>query len=336
MMQHPKVSFIVPVYKVEQYLERCVESILKQTMPDLEVILIDDGSPDNCPKMCDTYAAIDERVKVIHQPNKGLSAARNAGLNLSTGEYIIFVDSDDYVEETIAEELLCFCKQYETECCMCHFYKGNKRVTTDFKKEEQFRVFFSDELLRKWHSLYTDIETPAWAKIYKRTLFFENGNAIISYPEGRLFEDVMTTHLLVARANKVGIINKALYHYTYNKQSITHSRYSVKRFQDVIFAQETRYMFFMENREKYPLAYERMEGFFYLTLILNYCAAIYEKINIQKDELTKIRIWTKEHYNEVLYGHGVNELEKVVIVLYRYIPFLLAKCFFPLYKIIKG
>ena len=104
-MHSPKISIIIPVYKVEKYLSRCMDTILNQTLKDIEIILIDDGSPDNCPELCDEYAKQDNRVKVIHKNNEGLGFARNSGLEIATGEYVAFVDSDDYVKKSMFEEL---------------------------------------------------------------------------------------------------------------------------------------------------------------------------------------------------------------------------------------
>ena len=119
----PQISVIVPVYKVEQYLKRCVDSILHQTFSDLEVILVDDGSPDNCPAMCDKYAGTDSRVKVIHQKNAGVSAARNAGLSVASGEYITFVDSDDFIDPQMYEKMLAVAEKYDCDVVMCDCMK---------------------------------------------------------------------------------------------------------------------------------------------------------------------------------------------------------------------
>ena len=105
MRKHSLISVIVPIYKVQDYLKECIESIINQTYSDIEVILVDDGSPDRCPQMCDEWAKRDSRIRVVHKKNGGLSSARNAGLDVAKGEYISFVDSDDFVEETMLEEL---------------------------------------------------------------------------------------------------------------------------------------------------------------------------------------------------------------------------------------
>ena len=111
----PNVSIIIPIYNVEQYLRRCVDSVLQQTLENIEIILVDDGSPDNCPLICDQYKAQDNRVKVVHKKNGGLSSARNAGLKIATGEYILFLDSDDWIEPETAEELVSIAEKYRVQ-----------------------------------------------------------------------------------------------------------------------------------------------------------------------------------------------------------------------------
>ena len=119
MNNNPKISVIVPVYKVEKYLDRCVESIVNQTYKNLEIILVDDGSPDNCPVMCDEWAEKDERIRVIHKENGGLADARNAGMNIATGDYIGFVDSDDWIEPNMYEVLLKNALKYDADISRC-------------------------------------------------------------------------------------------------------------------------------------------------------------------------------------------------------------------------
>ena len=123
---NPKVSIIVPVYNVEKYLDRCMESLLNQTLKDIEIILVDDGSPDNCPQMCDDYAKKDSRVKVVHKANAGLGYARNSGLDVATGEYVAFVDSDDYVELDMYEQMYEASLNYQVQMVLCGFNRDNK------------------------------------------------------------------------------------------------------------------------------------------------------------------------------------------------------------------
>ena len=127
----PKVSIIVPIYNVEKYLDRCIQSLLNQTLKDVEIILVDDGSPDNCPKMCDEYAMKDLRIKVIHKQNAGLGYARNSGLEIATGEYVAFVDSDDYVESDMYERWYEAINTYNVGMVLCGFYRDKQGRKTE-------------------------------------------------------------------------------------------------------------------------------------------------------------------------------------------------------------
>ena len=180
-----KISVIVPVYKVEKYLNRCVESICKQSYSNLEILLVDDGSPDSCPQMCDEYAKADSRIIVIHKENGGLSSARNAALEVATGDYVICVDSDDYIHPRAVEKLYQACVMYQADIAMgLHFVeKGEKLLIEDpvvdeveiYSAVEALQVLLADKKMRNY----------AWNKLYKRELFEE-----VRYPEGRNYEDI--------------------------------------------------------------------------------------------------------------------------------------------------
>ena len=200
-MTTPLISVIVPVYRVEKYLERCVKSILSQTYKNLEVILVDDGSPDQCPAICDACAEKDARVKVIHQENKGLSGARNAGIDAASGEYLAFVDSDDYVSPHFIEELYQLLQ--DTGCaigqCRFSYVKGDGLVE---EGDSAFCIYRGESLMEQ---LYGPEEKAtcfvvAWNKLYRAELFKETG---IRYPEGRIHEDEATTALDVSVARQV-------------------------------------------------------------------------------------------------------------------------------------
>ena len=256
-MTTPLISVIVPVYRVEEYLERCVESILSQSYENLEVILVDDGSPDRCPAICDAYAGKDSRVKVIHQENKGLSGARNAGIELAKGEYLAFVDSDDYVSPHFIEGLYQLLQ--ETGCaigqCRFSYVKGEKLTE---EGDSAFCIYRGESLMEQ---LYGPEEKAtyfvvAWNKLYRAELFKETG---IRYPEGRIHEDEATTYRLFHAARKLAFLDRAMYgYYTENDGSIT-SVFSKKRFQ-WLTAQEERIAFFKKNgyEKLLPAAYRKL------------------------------------------------------------------------------
>ena len=256
-MTTPLISVIVPVYRVEEYLERCVKSILSQTYKNLEVILVDDGSPDQCPAICDACAEKDARVKVIHQENKGLSGARNAGIDAASGEYLAFVDSDDYVSPHFIEELYQLLQ--DTGCaigqCRFSYVKGDGLVE---EGDSAFCIYRGESLMEQ---LYGPEEKAtcfvvAWNKLYRAELFKETG---IRYPEGRIHEDEATTYRLFHEAKKLAFLDRALYgYYTENGGSIT-SVFSAKRLQ-WLTAHEERIAFFKKNgyEKLLPAAYRKL------------------------------------------------------------------------------
>lgn len=209
----PKISIIVPVYKVEPYLRKCLDSIISQTYQNLEIILVDDGSPDNCGAICDEYAARDRRIQVIHKENGGLSSARNTGLDIATGEWVGFVDSDDWVEPDMYEYLLSGAQQARADIAVCGVWEEwpDRRLCRSCSQAESFDTEGGLEqfFLRKKYS------HSAWDKLYRRTLF-----AGIRFPEGQNFEDIATTHRVFERAKAVRLLPEAKYHYRQRPDSI--------------------------------------------------------------------------------------------------------------------
>lgn len=216
-----KLSVIVPVYKVEPYIHKCVDSILGQTYTNLEVILVDDGSPDNCGKICDEYAAKDKRVKVIHKKNGGLSDARNAGIDISTGDIVGFIDSDDYIEARMYQEMIDYMEHNNLDivCADTNQVKGNKiKFKPRYKKNY---VWNKQEALSE--ILNGNLDNAACNKIYKREII---GNT--RFPQGRVYEDVATIYKFIYNADKVGYLSKPYYYYVKRKGSIVTSGFNCK------------------------------------------------------------------------------------------------------------
>ena len=202
----PKISVIVPVYKVEPYLHKCLDSIIGQTYQNLQLILIDDGSPDNCGVICDEYAAKDSRIEVIHQENGGVSAARNAGLKLATGDYIGWVDSDDWIEHDMYEYLLENALKYGADIAVCSRLECFKERKL-FKGWQQVDILDKEQALEKL--LQSDeMNNLLWDKLWRSDLF-----AGITFPEGRTFEDIAVMHRLFAKAQRVVCLPEAKYNY---------------------------------------------------------------------------------------------------------------------------
>lgn len=211
-----KISVIVPIYNVEPYIHECIDSIINQTYPHLEIILVDDESPDNCPAICDTYAAMDSRIKVIHKKNGGLSDARNAGLDIATGEYIGFVDSDDWIEKDMFEYLLNGILKYNADIAVCNlFYATQYRYTV--KNICPDKVLTSYEALE---AMFNDqIECYAWNKLFKRSVWGE-----VRYPLGKNFEDMLTIYKPIDQAQNIVFLEEAKYYYRQRSDSISGTR----------------------------------------------------------------------------------------------------------------
>lgn len=211
------ISIIIPVYKVEKYLEKCIQSLINQTYENLQIILVDDGSPDNCGKICDEYAKKDHRIEVIHKSNGGLSDARNKGLEIAKGEYIGFVDSDDYIEADMYEVLYNLLKQYNADVSICNFYTVSQGKIAIKNAENGIKEYNRIEILKEV-LLDNNIQSYAWNKLYKKELFDE-----IKYPVGKKYEDIGTTFYLLEKCNKVVVTGKPEYYYINRQDSIVNN-----------------------------------------------------------------------------------------------------------------
>lgn len=212
---HDIISVIVPIYCVEKYINQCIDSILNQSYPYLEIILVDDGSPDNCGLICDEYAKKDGRIKVIHKKNGGLSDARNAGIKISSGKYIAFVDSDDCIDQRMYEKLQNTLQECGADIAECHSVSFDDGSIPNARYSNQIKELTAKEWITET-SLGDFLSCVAWNKLYKKELFIG-----IEYPVGRHYEDDATTYKLVYRANKIVRLTDALYFYRQRQNSIT-------------------------------------------------------------------------------------------------------------------
>lgn len=217
-----RFSVIVPVYKVEQYLPRCIESIIRQTYLDLEIILVNDGSPDSCLQIMEYYAAKDKRIRVIYQTNMGLSAARNAGLKVATGDYVAFVDSDDWVEKDMFEVLaMHLCSESSDYACFRLQFDNEKAGTCFVYGKPYFitKLEGAENILEDTLNL-TNIPTSAWSKVYNHA-FLEK--YVLRFEKGIVNEDTLFSIQAACHARKVSFVNKVLYHATEREGSISRS-----------------------------------------------------------------------------------------------------------------
>lgn len=220
----PTISVVVPVYKVEPYLHRCVDSILGQTYRDYELILVDDGSPDSCGTICEEYAKKDSRIRVIHQTNGGLSAARNSGIDLvfreSDSRWFTFIDSDDWIHPQTLERLLRAAEENGTAVSVCGYAEtpGDDPVVTDASMEASCvdaGWFYRNRFINA---------TVAWGKLYRRELF-EN----VRYPVGKIHEDEFVTYRLLMESGRIAVIEGPMYAYFVNMEGITKKGWSPKK-----------------------------------------------------------------------------------------------------------
>ena len=244
-----RISVIIPVYKVEKYLSRCVNSVLSQTYSVLEIILVDDGSPDNCPVICDEYAAKDARVCVIHKANGGLSSARNAGLGICTGEWIFFIDSDDWLaDENVLSDFMEKAKSEQSDFVYGLMNRADDTNCSELKANERF---VDDDLF----FLSNSYMFSACNKLYAHTLFQR-----IQFVTGRVNEDVDIIPLVFCKAKKVSRLNRATYNYYFNPGSITRSAFSEKCF-DMFKSVKNAYENFTGTEEQREVLYENLFGF---------------------------------------------------------------------------
>lgn len=283
----PKISVIVPIFKVEDYLPRCVESIINQKYKNLEIILVDDGSTDSCPVLCDEYAKKDDRIIVIHKENGGLSDARNAGMKIATGEYISFIDSDDYIANDYFSNL------YETmqsqksdivECSVVKFYGDDNfdDYTDDlsicnYSTQDGLSALIAEKPFRQ----------HVWNKLYKTSLVFD-----ILFPVGKLNEDEFWTYQIFGRAKKVTKINKTMYYYFQRESSIMGNTYNLRRL-DVLEGKANRQVYIENNFPK--LSTQAKIDFIASCIFAYQCVLKYMKKNEKKEALMKINQYRKSY-----------------------------------------
>ncbi len=291
------ISIIVPVYNVEEYLEKCVESIINQTYKNIEIILVDDGATDNSGKICDELGKKDDRIIVIHKANGGLSDARNAGLKIAKGEYIGFVDSDDYIAEDMFETLYNLNKKYNSEISIVSFYeiyKGKVIGVRDSKKlEELTKIEAIRELL-----IDTNIQSYAWNKLFKKELF--EG---LEFPTNKNFEDIATTLLLFEKANKVVLLEDPKYYYVRRDNSIIGVR-NYKTYKDYLDVIYDKYNY-LDGK------YEELDLYNAYNYIINMIWVYTIIVTFELDEVYKEFVKQYDLFEKLINKYGNNITDKL-------------------------
>lgn len=305
-MLKPLISVIVPVYNTQDYLARCIDSIIGQTYSNLEIILVDDGSSDKSPNICDNYALIDNRILVVHKTNGGISHARNYGLDLAKGEYVTFIDSDDFIHPKFMKFLLYHCLKDSSEIAACGLYKGSgDEFRADLKAGIQVFTKTGAFLSRK-------IKSGVVGKIYKTSLF-----EALRFPVSDHFnyEDEALTYQLVYLCNKVSITNRELYYYFQSPKSTTRN---TNHFQSTDFYKilKERCEFFA-TKEKELLEFSYEYACLCLMLFFFQCNKDKENIN-DKEELLHLY---ETYYFKMIYNTVTPLKYKLMFTIFYKAPY---------------
>ena len=303
----PIISIIVPIYNVDKYLSRCIDSILNQTFKKFELILVNDGSTDNSGVVCEEYANKDNRIKVIHKSNGGVSSARNSGLHAAKGEYIGFVDPDDYIEKDMFNTLYSLCKGKNADISICKNCREINGVVNRKNEPIYIKELTNEEAVSEVFkaNLY---RFALWNKLCKKTCF----NGII-FPEGRIHEDLSVTYKIIANANKVIFTNYIGYIYVKREESILTKKYNENRLQAFIGWNE---IFEFVNKNYPKIKDEVTKCYTYwcndnIYYILN---EIDDNSN-RRLYLSKLRKYIKAHYKDIKANKGINFKGKYMISL---------------------
>lgn len=283
----PEISIIVPVYNVEEYLSRCIDSILNQTFTAFELILVDDGSTDNSGLICDEYKKIDSRIKVIHKENGGLSSARNSGLNIASGEYVAFVDSDDLIDRNMIELMINCANNNDADIVSCSYIEfknemklfGINNNNNKYKERSFSNLEALENYLLEYNDINRKIDTVVWNKIYRKKLFKD-----VCFPVGKIYEDGYVTYKLLYKANKVIYLDVPLYFYFKRENSISNSMFSIKHIETY---DDWREIFRFINKEVPNLS--KYAAIKYIRKDMN----LYNKIKSNKDTIKNYQVYQK-------------------------------------------
>ncbi len=321
MRINPKVSVIIPVYNVETYLEKCVESVLNQTFRDMEIIVVNDGSTDNSRKILEEIKSKDDRIIIFDKKNEGLSSARNAGIDMAKGEYLAFIDSDDWVDERYIEKMYHICVQYDCDIVQCSYMDVFDNVFQLAANSEAFistpSFYTGKEFSYAMYTLLSWRCNLTWNKLYKKSLF---GN--IRFPHGKIHEDEFTIYKLIWKSKKIASISDKLYYYRRREGSIMTRPYRKERL-DFSEAFEERELFFDSIGEKELLYLTKKRH-------LAWCLQQRSPLSNMKDTIEKEEIATYLENKEIELRQQIELLKEDVKIQ------LFGGVIFPFGKVPKG
>lgn len=299
------ISLIIPVYNVEKYLDRCMESVVKQSYKELEIILVDDGARDSSGYMCDAWATKDERIKVIHKPNGGLSSARNSGLDIIKGSYVMFVDSDDILSKRLVSTLYRELIENQAELSICDPLHIFDNVPLKFEDTGETRIFEPVAAIKEmWYQ--KSFLASAWGKLYKAELFND-----IRFTVGRFYEDIDVMHEIFWKCKRIVYCNAKLYGYVHRDESITTQKFS-KRDLDIFIISDKMLHFAVEKDGTLLPAAESYATVAALRIYLNAPKSGFEDAVKQAEE-------TIERYgHKVLYDSNIRNKQKYALTMFFY------------------
>lgn len=310
-MKKELISVIVPIYNMENYLKRCVDTIINQSYSNLEIILVDDGSKDASPKICDEYLKVDNRIKVYHKKNGGLSDAKNFGLKRATGKYVGFVDADDWIDEDMYSNMYSELKATNSNIVICGRYIEYEDGKTEKWYNKNKLIMNKEQSLIYLNSFY-NFDMASWDKLYEKRIF-EN----IEFPYGKKCEDAYTTYLLFDKADKITYIPKCFYHYFQRKGSISRND---KINMDYIYAAEEQMEFLMK---KYPHLKPIAETNYVFAVKSIFQVSIERNIKLTKEfNIKKKRM--RKYYKSILNNKYISQKKKITYMMFAF--------FSPIYK----
>ena len=306
MNKYEIISVIVPVYNVGKYLRECLDSIVNQTYKNLEIILVDDGSLDDSGKICDEYAEKDSRIKVIHKENGGVSDARNVGMEISTGEYIFFVDSDDYIEKNAIKEFVGIAERENADIVIANnvFFRDCEVIRENINNKGK-EVYSKEQAAEH----YASFDWGAWNKLFRKEV-----HESILFPKGKIHEDEAIMFQLIANSNKIVHIERTLYYYRKRGGSITEQNYSTKKM-DWYYAWKDNVKFV---KGKFPNAYEQVLGKWLMVAIYNFDNLLKRNLLQEKKYISEIRAAIRYYSNDIIMSRRINSKKKIRTILLSY------------------
>ena len=291
------VTVLIPVYNMEKYVAACIESIIEQSYKNLEIIIVNDGSTDSSEVILEEYAKKDDRIRVITTKNNGLSAARNIGIKEGRGEYIAFVDADDFVSRNYVKTLLSVCEEYKVPISQCYYYNVDYQcfdyIFDDDEDNRDVRVYDGRDMVLNLYNHMMLPSTLTWTKLYKKDIFRIGDNTLdvldddnLAFPEGRIYEDDYVSYRIFHKAGKIGVVNKKLYAYRKTPGSITNGAFNTKGL-DLMSSLEERMRYYTVKKDRglLELTYRR----YYYEL----CRTIY-KVKQARDNISNWQSVVKE------------------------------------------